>query len=161
MGFGVTVKDLDLEEAFKEKNFKAVAEHFDSLLTSLNFNREHARRLIKAEELGLPIPPKHSDKAQRKRRTVVSKCTRYIINKLNLKESMRQIELKRIHLELTTGDRYDIDHIYPICGFNYTGLHVPWNLEILPKLENSRKYNKNPEEWVLEKKIIKLLSGMD
>jgi hypothetical protein len=47
-----------------------------------------------------------------------------------------------------------VDHIYPLQGRNSCGLHVPWNLHILPFLENCRKANKLPEEWREDRKNL-------
>lgn len=50
------------------------------------------------------------------------------------------IEAARLTKE--TGIKYDVDHILPIQGENVTGLHVPWNLQILPRTLNIRKGNR-------------------
>lgn len=41
-----------------------------------------------------------------------------------------------------TGIKHNVDHIIPLQGVNVSGMHVPWNLQILTAENNSKKGNR-------------------
>lgn len=62
-------------------------------------------------------------------------------------DAMEKIYEKAKELEKETGEKYDVDHIYPLQGENVCGLHCEANLQILTRADNRRKRNQCPSVY--------------
>ena len=76
-----------------------------------------------------------------KRRTQKLRATPQWLNEENLWLIGEIYELAALRNKLTN-IIWHVDHIVPLQGKNVCGLHVPWNLQVIPATENLVKGNK-------------------
>lgn len=58
------------------------------------------------------------------------------------REAIKDVYTRCLMRSRVTGIKYEVDHIIPLKGKNVSGLHVHWNLQIIPAFENRKKSNK-------------------
>ena len=78
------------------------------------------------------------------RKDRIKNATPVWLNQTQVKEIEHYHWLAR-DLEIVSGEKYHVDHIVPIKGKLVCGLHVPWNLQILPSDINLSKGNRFDE----------------
>ena len=76
-----------------------------------------------------------------KRRAAQYNATPKWLTKEHLNE-IEQFYVEAQELQWLSNEPLHVDHIIPLQGENVCGLHVPWNLQILPASHNIRKSNR-------------------
>lgn len=75
--------------------------------------------------------------ASQKRATLSNLSVEDFLHVYSHRDALSQAEKQQFH----------VDHYYPLQGKTVCGLHVPWNLQVIPATENISKGNKMPEEF--------------
>ena len=59
-------------------------------------------------------------------------------------EAIADMYVNAKHMTAMTGVEHVVHHIWPLRGKNSCGLHVPWNLQVVPGRWNKQQGNKEP-----------------
>lgn len=83
-----------------------------------------------------------------KRRGLKRNATPSWLTKEHLEE-IKDLYIIAEMFKIYSGIPYNVDHIIPLNSDKVCGLHVPWNLQIIPAIENFKKSNKLLEEYLV------------
>lgn len=82
---------------------------------------------------------RHRKSAQASKERAIKKNATPLWFSLDDAKQIRDIFKQREQLTKQTGIDHHVDHIIPLNGTTVCGLHVPWNLRIIPAIENLSK----------------------
>ena len=136
---------LKQKDVYRKSNSDAIKEKSKlHRLQNLEFYRERDRKYY----------------SEHKERTKASKnftsATRYAKKLEAQPEWLSSVDISKIkslykmsrNISKKTGTQHHVDHIVPLVNDRVCGLHVPWNLRIIPATENLSKSNRIIEDIV-------------
>lgn len=129
------VKEALRKQKYYEENKEKVSKRNEIWAKS---HRESRRKIVEKWRIENKPKKAHYQKLREAKKTKASPCW------LTL-EQLTEIEnfywLAK-ECEMLSGDKYHVDHIIPLQSKNVCGLHVPWNLQVLPADVNISKGNR-------------------
>lgn len=129
---------LELNRRWRQEN----REHLRQWHAANKDRRNARRNAARAQD------PEKYRAPERQRNAGGSKAARQAARRAGLNKAtppwVDRAELRRIY-EFAADMGRQVDHIHPLKGKNFCGLHVPWNLQLLTATENATKGNRLPE----------------
>jgi hypothetical protein len=105
------------------------------------YRTKHKDKILKRIQTFKKTHPDRVNSDTAKRRAAKKSATPVWLDNQMLSE-IRSFYTKAKNKEKETGIVHHVDHIVPLNGKNVSGLHVPWNLQVLPFYANLSKSNK-------------------
>ena len=137
--------DSNCIECKKEYQLKYANEHIEEKRVSDKKWRENHRDEIKSRDLAYYLENKAELDAKKKEyREANPAIYKRILLKAKVNRGLRVVSWGREGMKEfydNMPDGMTEDHIIPLCGEYVSGLHVRWNLQYMPRLDNIKKSN--------------------
>ena len=130
---------------YNRKNWDKIYEKTKSRETYKQYQREYYQKNkehLKYKSIQNQKINKAEANARKKKykETKRKSCPKWLSK--NQHNEIKEFYIEAKKLEQIDGIKRHVDHIIPLQGKNVSGLHVPWNLQILTQTENLEKSNK-------------------
>lgn len=104
------------------------------------YEKDRENRIAYAAEWQKKNPGKVSARTSRRRAAKLQATPPWVDY-----DAIMTVYIEAAKLTIETGIPHEVDHIVPLKNKRICGLHVPWNLRVIPAEDNRRKSNKFPE----------------
>jgi hypothetical protein len=106
-----------------------------------NYEKEMGNNKYNVQRYASKNPAKVNAKSMKRHTSKMNRTPPWLT-----KDHFKQIEDMYARAKIAedfTGEKYHVDHIIPLQGKTVSGLHVPWNLQLLPAVKNFSKGNRH------------------
>jgi hypothetical protein len=135
---------LNNRDARLQKKKEYYEKNRDKILASeqKRYTRQSERLKQQAKDFRKNNPDKHNSLNARTRASKLQALPKWLTedDKWMMKEAYSLAQLRTRIL----GFMWHVDHIVPLRGKTVCGLHVPWNLQVIPAVANLSKSN----QWI-------------
>jgi hypothetical protein len=105
------------------------------------YKKQREKRLEYIKKYRIKNSVRYHENAIRRKKHIKAATPKWVsISSILIKYKERKI------MTQLTGVEYHVDHIVPLRNKNVSGLHVPWNLRVIPAKDNLYKKNNLPPE---------------
>lgn len=122
--------------------------HCGALVTSKYSHTSFCSRVCQSRWNSIAWAKQNPGKARARSRRHEQALRRAIPRSLSAEDhaQIAAIYQRSIDISACTGIPHQVDHIVPLQGVEVSGLHVPWNLSVIPAVDNRRKGNRLASE---------------
>lgn len=143
----IKVREYDKKNREKKKRYmkEYVAKNLPALQESRReYHKSNRGRILAYQKSWRENNPDKVAEARFSRRDNFQKANPSWLTD-EMKAEIKAVYAHAKDCQCVTGEEYEVDHIVPIKGSDLCGLHVPWNLQVLPKDVNRAKSNRYDE----------------
>lgn len=110
------------------------------IVSTINHLRNHTKRLAQMSKYKKNNSGKMNALSAKRHSAKLQRTPKWLTSLHYSQIEMFYDAAQRLTTEF--GIPMDVDHIVPLQGKNVSGLHVPWNLQVITEQENANKYNR-------------------
>jgi hypothetical protein len=135
-------KKLELNPNWHVEHYAANKERMSVYNAVYYRERNREKRLDQAKQWAQDNPGMANANKKAYKVAKIKACPQWVRDDADLMWMISQAYELAVQRSKMLGYSWHVDHIVPLRGKTVSGLHVPWNLQVIPSVENMSKSNK-------------------